>query len=217
MLNEIQTGDARELSAAIPDCSVDLIFTDPVYQNIADYLWLAETAARVLKPDSACLMWQGQQWLEKTIVTLAVAPLTYRWVLGWYASNNMQMVGKIGRNLAPLLWYEKGHSNPINAVREVIEAPILPSGRLHKWSKRPEAVAHYLKRFTGEGDVVFDPFTGGGTVPTVCKTLNRDFIAFEIEPQTAQEARERVAGTMPLLEGVEPQQELTLADVEAVA
>ena len=51
----IYTGDARELARAIPDESVDLIFTDPVYQNIDDYRWLAETAARVLKPDSACL------------------------------------------------------------------------------------------------------------------------------------------------------------------
>lgn len=217
MLNEIQTGDARELSAMIPDCSVDLVFTDPVYQNIADYLWLAETAVRILKPDKACLMWQGQQWMEKTIVTLSVAPLSYRWVLGWYASNNMQMVGKIGRNLAPLLWYEKGNSNPISAVREVVEAPILPSGRLHKWSKRPEAIAHYLKRFTNEGDIVFDPFTGMGTVPAVCKMLNRDFIAFELEPQTAQDARDRVTGTMPLLEGLEAQEGLVFESEKAVA
>jgi DNA modification methylase len=33
----IYTGDARELSRAIPDESVDLIFTDPVYDRIEDY------------------------------------------------------------------------------------------------------------------------------------------------------------------------------------
>lgn len=56
-LNQIYTGDARELAKAIPDESVDLIFTDPVYDRIDDYQWLAETAARLLKPNSACLVW----------------------------------------------------------------------------------------------------------------------------------------------------------------
>ena len=39
----IYTGDARELAEAIPDESVDLIFTDPVYDRIDDYRWLAES------------------------------------------------------------------------------------------------------------------------------------------------------------------------------
>jgi predicted methyltransferase len=66
----IYTGDARELARAIPDESVDLIFTDPVYQNLDDYRWLAETAARVLKPDSACLVFCGIGWLGETIAAL---------------------------------------------------------------------------------------------------------------------------------------------------
>ncbi|MBU1621856.1 MAG: hypothetical protein KJ604_20565, partial [Gammaproteobacteria bacterium] len=58
--NGIYTGDARELAEAIPDESVDLIFTDPVYDRIDDYRWLAEAVARVLKQDRACLVWCAQ-------------------------------------------------------------------------------------------------------------------------------------------------------------
>ena len=56
-LDQIVTGDARALAERIPDCSIDMIFADPIYENLDDYAWLAETAARVLKPDSACLVW----------------------------------------------------------------------------------------------------------------------------------------------------------------
>src|SRR5437868_6367545 len=91
--NQIITGDARELAQYIPDESVDLIFTDPVYQDIGDYVWLVQTAKRILKPNSACLMWQGQQWLAETICALDnerhTGGLTYRWLLGWSADNNM--------------------------------------------------------------------------------------------------------------------------------
>jgi len=204
--NQIVTGDARELAKRIPDESIDLIFTDPVYDRIEDYEWLAKTAARLLKPDSALLVWQGQQWLEKTILALANKPLTYRWVLGWYASNNMQMVGKIGRKIAPLLWYEKGHSNPWRCCREVFDAPIPSGKRPHKWSKRPNAISHYLEKFLIESGIVFDPFTGGGTVPAVCKILSRNYIAFEIDPETADLARERVLNTQPPLFVPEPEQ-----------
>ena len=35
----IYTGDARELCEEIPSESIDLIFTDPVYQNMDDYFY----------------------------------------------------------------------------------------------------------------------------------------------------------------------------------
>ncbi len=178
---------------------MDLIFTDPVYQEIGDYLWLGNIAARILKPDSALLIWQGQQWLDKTFLALAASRVTYRWMLGWYASNNMQMVGKIGRKIAPLLWYEKGHSNPARCVREVKESPIPDGNTPFKWAKRTDVIAHFLSRFTEHGMTVYDPFTGGGTVPAVCKMLGRNYIASEIDPDTAERARERVLMTQPPL------------------
>jgi len=204
--NQIVTGDARELAKRIPDESVDLIFTDPVYDRIDDYEWLAETAYRILKSNSACLIWQGQQWLEKTYLALSKSSLKYRWQLGWYASNNMQMVGKIGRKIAPLLWYEKGHSNPWRCCREIVNAPITSGKRPHKCAKRPDAIAHYLEKFLIEIGVVFDPFCGGGTIPAVCKQLSRNYIAFEIDPDTAELARERVLNTQPPLFVMEPEQ-----------
>ena len=55
-LNHIYTGDAKELTKDIPNESIDLIFTDPVYQNLDDYEWLAQEAARLLKPNSTLLV-----------------------------------------------------------------------------------------------------------------------------------------------------------------
>jgi len=71
-LNTIVTGDARQLAEAIPDESVDLVFTDPVYDRIDDYRWLAETAARVLKVDGHLLTWQNVRYWYAAATQLKV-------------------------------------------------------------------------------------------------------------------------------------------------
>jgi methylase of polypeptide subunit release factors len=60
----IYPGDARELCKAIPDQSVDLIFTDPPYvkDSIHLYEWLAEEAARILKPGGFLFAYAGVYW-----------------------------------------------------------------------------------------------------------------------------------------------------------
>ena len=201
-LDTIVTGDARILARLIPDESVDLIFTDPVYDRIDDYRWLAETAARVLKPDSACLVFFGIGFLPETL--RAVSLLSYRWMGLWYQSNNMQRADMGFCNYSPFLWLEKGRSKVVNQTGDVANIPI-PGGtdnHNHKWSKQPGLIMRYLKAFTHPGAIVADFFTGGGTVPAVCKMLNRRYLAFEIDPDTADLARERVRQTQPPLPGL---------------
>ena len=207
-LNTIVTGDARELAKAIPDESVDLIFTDPVYSQIEDYEWLAETAARVLKPDRACLVFCGIGWKDLTIESIK-KHLSYRWDFCIYLSNNMNIAGSnwLYRKWQSLLWIEKGIANPRFRIQDLREAPISGTSN-HQWSKRSAiyALGHYLDAFSLPDSIIFDPFTGGGTVPAVCKMLTRNYLAFEIDPETADLARERVRLTQPPLPIEYPEQ-----------
>lgn len=215
-LNQIYTGDARELAQDIPDESIDLIFTDPVYDRIDDYRWLAETAARVLKQNSAALVWCGIGYLDQCIEALKQGGLTYRWQGIWYQSNNMQRADMGFCNYSPFLWFEKLRSKVIHQTGDVCNVPI-PNGtdnHNHPWNKRPEVITRFLCAFTDDTSIIFDPFTGGGTVPVVCKMLGRNYIAFEIDPDTAERARQRVAQTQPPLFVLQPEQ-LSLGEIGA--
>jgi DNA modification methylase len=206
LINKITTGDARELTKLIPDESIDLIFTDPVYDRIEDYEWLAKEAARILKPNSACLVWIANPRYDKILMAMqpflsSVMPLIYvktggtnlifsRKIFGW---------GKI------CLWFEIGKSTPRKAIPDVILSGKMPAGT-HKWNKNPEAILLWLDAFCEPSTIVFDPFTGSGIIPSVCKILGRNYIAFEIDPETAELARERVLNTQPPLFTLEPEQ-----------
>jgi len=208
--NGIYTGDSRELARAIPDESVDLIFTDPVYQNIDDYRWLAETGARVLKPDSACLVFCGIGYLPNTLASLQEGGLTYRWTFGAVRPKGFpssRFFPKGFSNWQCCLWFEKGQSSPVLTISDITFSDNGKRMTYHEtWSKNITPYAHWLMRFTNGVSVIFDPFTGGGTVPAVCKMLGRNYLAFEIEPDTAELARERVRQTQPPLFVPAPEQ-----------
>ena len=66
MINEILLGDSKEIAKDIPDVSMDLCFTDPIYQNMEDYAWLAKTAQRVLKPDKPLIVFCSSRKVRQT-------------------------------------------------------------------------------------------------------------------------------------------------------
>jgi len=204
--NQIVIGDARVLAERIPDESVDLIFTDPVYDRIDDYRWLAETAARVLKPDRACLVFNGIEWTPDVLG--AMERLKYRWQFSVLITGgkSARFMPKGFAKWYSCLWMEKGTSAPAQTIVDALISVHDESNGHHQWSKNPSGLAHWAARFTKAEAVVLDPFVGGGTVPAVCKQLRRNYIAFEIDPTTAERARERVRNTQPPLFVPEPEQ-----------
>jgi hypothetical protein len=203
--NGIYTGDARELARAIPDESVDLIFTDPVYDRIDDYRWLAETAARVLKIGSSLLAFCGHRFAIKAgavmLPYLEAGPILEHYVAGAVGrlfSHSVQC------NLLPCLWFSKGM--PKNNWMFLQQLSISKGNRGHVWGKNSQMVSNRMERFTMLDDIAIDPFAGGGTVPAVCKMLGRRWLAFEIDPDMAEDARQRVRQTQPPLFVPQPQQ-----------
>jgi site-specific DNA-methyltransferase (adenine-specific) len=52
--------------------------------------------------------------------------------------------------------------------------------RLHPTSKPVDLYKWLIERYSKEGDVVFDPTFGGGTIWEACRELNRKFIGCEM-------------------------------------
>jgi hypothetical protein len=203
-LNQIYTGDARELSKGIPDESVDLIFTDPVYWNPDDYVWLSQTAMRVLKEHGVALIWTGTTWERKSLASLEVGGLTYNITLNYIVNGNSAFANSLNLFMwrSPLLWMSKGKTQKPSAWIPDTIISQKPPANSFKWNKNPEAISRWLSAF--EAQIVVDFFCGGGTVPVVCKQVKREFLAFEIDDKTAEEARQRVTQTPELLPFVYP-------------
>ena len=51
----------------------------------------------------------------------------------------------------------------------------------HQTGKPLDLMEFILKYWTDEGDTVFDPTFGGGSMPIQCKIMNRKFIGCEMD------------------------------------
>jgi len=64
--------------------------------------------------------------------------------------------------------------------------------RYHQTEKPQDILEFFLKYWTDEDDVVFDPTMGSGSTGVACKKLNRKFIGFELDPMIYEVACNRI-------------------------
>lgn len=201
--NAIVTGDARVLAERIPPGAAALAFCDPPYWVGFDYGHATDRSMDYVHPE----------WLTHTLKRIApVACITpgianvwdypkADWILGWFK------FGSTGRNTfggfnvwEPVLVY----GTPTGRVwQDAINLPFAPNlarnGNTHACPKPERLMRWLVGEFTERGDIVIDLMCGSGMLPSVCKMLGRRYVAFEIDPDTAERARERVLYTQPPL------------------
>jgi len=187
-------GDLAEVGSRISDNSVNVIFTDPPYDegSIKLYGELAKLAARVLKPGGICLAYSGQMFIPQ-IIPIMSAHLEYMWLCG------------IGHAGGPT-WFRKWHlDNQWKPVLMYGKPPIIPywdkfddfvtGGKEkshHPWQQAVAEAEHYLMAVCPPGGVVLDPFLGSGTTVLAAKNLGLQYCGIEKKSETAKMALERI-------------------------
>lgn len=194
-MNKFVCGDARELIKEVPDNSIDLIFTDPPYIKKYMYLYslLGAEGPRVLKPEGFLIAYVGEYWKDDAMKRLG-GNLDYFWdFVSINAGNSPYMwCRKIIARHKSLLCYRNGTKGMPQF--QVLDTWV-GSGEdknFHKWGQDESTARYYISAFSKKGDTILEPFAGGGTTIVVCKLLNRNCIAFEIDKEAYNIARARV-------------------------
>jgi len=211
-LNQIIIGDCRELIQGVTEASVDLIFTDPPWDDasLPLYEWLAHASARVLKEGSFVLAYCGNARYPDILGYFGAAGLTYfdTFCGVQLNSDDMYFHKKLFMGWRPIVVYSRGEAQPINWVPNA--AYTNRDKRYHPWGQGVEPIRRWINGLSRPGDLVLDPFCGGGATAAVCIELGRNYLTFEIDPQTAEVARRRLATTQPPLFVLPGEQQLEI-------
>ena len=187
---------AKAHQKLLPD-SVDWIVTDPPYPKdyLAVYVDLARFANRVLKPGGSLLCMCGQSYLL-TVGTMLSSKLQYHWELAYLTpgGKSPQLFQKrVNSFWKPVLWFTKGDYSG-KWIGDVSKSQVNDNDkRHHHWGQSESGIHDLIRRFAKPGDVVCDPFVGGGTVAVVAVRMGISFIGMDIDKETVSRTRQRLA------------------------
>ena len=193
----LYNGDIRDGLPIIPDNSVDFIITDPPYpaEYIPLYGDLSRLAARVLKPGGSMLVMCGQSYLPQVMNQLCTA-MNYHWCMAYTTPGGQspQLFHKrVNTFWKPVLWFTKGEYTG-DYVGDVLKSPVNDNDkRFHDWGQSLGGLRDIVGRFSNPGDIILDPFLGGGTTGAAAVTMGRKFIGADIEQSNIDISRKRIA------------------------
>jgi site-specific DNA-methyltransferase (adenine-specific) len=203
---ELHLRDAVELMKAIPDSSVDLIFTDPPYESLEKHRSIGTTtrlkqskassnkwftifpnarfdeffaeAFRVLRKNSHLYVMCDSETM------FAAKPAGERagfkhWKPVIWDKVKIGMGYHYRARYEVILFFEKG-KRKLNdlSVPDVISVPRVANGYP---AEKPVALAHtFVRQSSNISDLVLDPFAGSGSTGVAALQLGRNFIGGDI-------------------------------------
>jgi 16S rRNA G966 N2-methylase RsmD len=192
---DFRLGDFEEVFKDIPDGSIDCIITDPPYPYEFIEVWskLSRVAKRVLKPNGYCIAYSGQMNLPEVIKRMN-EHLNYYWTFSLIHTGSRQLIN--GRSLfcgwKPILVFQNGFKKLDKPFDDFIMGTGMEKTH-HKWQQAELELKHLINNFTKEGDVIMEPFAGGGTTIIAALKLNRNIIAAEIDETSYNVSKQRIS------------------------
>lgn len=184
--------------------SIDHIFTDPPYlrKYLPCYDWLAQEAARVLKPGGFVAALCADVYLDQIFSYFLATDLTFYFAFHWGIGGQRASVVWMNRNgfskpivirAKTLLVYSRGdHAISRTAMGQRYNG----SGKnkiYHEWGQDVEASRYFVDCLTHPGQLILDPFIGGGTTAVACEAIGRRWIGCDVDPKAIAATRRHLA------------------------
>jgi site-specific DNA-methyltransferase (adenine-specific) len=163
--------------------------------------WIAQ-AARVLTSGGSLLVFNDIKKITTIIELAEKNGLVYKDTIIWNKSNPMPR--NVNRRYAPdieaILWFWKPkkkwtfNKQGSHYESSVIRLPSESGGgfkRYHPTQKPVKLISELIKVHSNPGDIVLDPFMGGGSTAVAAVLSKRDFVGFEIDPNYCDIATKR--------------------------
>ncbi len=169
----------------------DAVITDPPYaqEYLPCFTELAQGCARAEVPLVAVM--SGQSYLPEVLARLC-EHLKYRWTMAYLTPGGQavqQWQAKVNTTWKPILLFGK----PTGWLGDVATSRVNDNDKkFHSWGQSETGTADLVERLSKPGQLICDPFLGGGTTAVVALALGRRFVGCDIDRQCVEQSRQRV-------------------------
>jgi DNA modification methylase len=137
----------------------------------------------------------GQSYLPDVIKCLDSAGLKYHWCLSYLTPGGQATQlwdRKVNTFWKPVFWFVKGEYKG-DWIGDVAKSDPNDNDKAHHyWGQSESGMYDLVNRFTYPGEVVCDPFCGGGTTGVVCVETGRNFIGIDVDAQAIETTKSRL-------------------------
>lgn len=164
--------------------------------------WLFGECKRLLKNGSCCCcggggggpdpqfarwsLWMDDAMAFKQMVVWDKGPMG----MGWHYRRSYEVVLVGQRDAGKCNWYDETDRIE-NIIRHIPK--LIPSKADHPTPKPVELAQHFIGLHSKPGDVVLDPFMGGGSTAEAAKKMGRRFTGCEVDERWIDIAVKRLA------------------------
>ena len=218
-INKVIQGDCLEFMKQMPDNSIDLLCTDPPYnQSFAGKGSLAKKYEYRKKEIKNISNFNPKDFLKIVKPKLKIFN-AYIWTSKNLLKDYIQFAEDNKYNWNLLIWNKR---NPIPAYnntylpdveycifirqtgahwthklgyecyRKVMNANVAKNEQGHPTQKHQWMIAKMIKISSKETDIILDPFLGSGTTAVAAQALGRNFIGIEISEKYCEIAKQRL-------------------------
>ena len=118
--------------------------------------------------------------------------LRYRWTLAYMTPGGQavqQWQAKVNTAWKPVLLF----GDAVEWFGDVaVSKPNDNDKRFHGWGQSESGMADLVERLTKPGQLVCDPFLGGGTTAVISLALGRRFVGCDIDASHVEQTKARV-------------------------
>lgn len=200
----LMVGDFRDRLSEIEDESVDLCFTDPLYEKDALPVWgdLAEMCAKKLKPGGLLMAYSGVLYLPQ-IHQMLGQHLDYLWTAAIRHTGRIKLVRAVQMLQAwkPVLVYVKPPLRKYwNPFMDMVSGG--QEKEHHIYEQSVSEAMHYIKAVCPFHGTLLDPMMGSGTsiVAGIAADIGLTCIGCEIDKAAFVDAEKRVQEALDRLQ-----------------
>lgn len=186
--------DIRQCSMAelLEDVKPDCIITDPPYPK--EFLHVYGELAEASKHVPLVAVMVGQSYLPQ-ILSAMTEHLPYLWTMTYLTPGGQAVQlwqAKVNTFWKPILLFgELPHW-----IGDVVSSDTNDNDKEHHyWGQSESGMANLIERLSQPGDLVCDPFMGGGTTAVTSIGMGRRFVGCDIDADAVTTSRERCEET----------------------
>ena len=122
-----------------------------------------------------------------------VGDLKYHWALAYMTPGAATQLWqrKVNTSWKPVLWFVNGEYKG-DWVQDVTKS-IVADKDFHEWGQSESGMQGLIERLSKPGDLILDPFLGGGATGAMAIALRRRFIGSDIDKKWIDVTAGRIA------------------------